>query len=139
MHCLRSRDVTGRMTYPLQKILVVDDCRPMREAVAEQLERRGYIVRTVSNGRDALEECELFRPSAVILDIFMPGMDGFATMYRLQQLPYRPRVIAISGEFDPADSEFRSIASKLGAHSTLGKPFTTAELLASVREVTLEH
>jgi CheY-like chemotaxis protein len=65
-------------------VLVVDDDRDIRETLRELIEDEGYEVATAKNGAEALERVRTMRPGIVLLDLFMPGMDG--TEFRRLQL-----------------------------------------------------
>ena len=100
------------------------------------LERAGHSVVTADGGRTGLALCETGNFDLLFLDIFMPGMDGFETMRMVRQ--HRPQIpiIVISGrpvtgEADTAP-DFLTMATKLGAVSSLQKPFRPADLLAAV-------
>ena len=60
-----------------EKILIVDDESAARFALEMLLRREGYDVRDASSGEAALAECATFRPDLILLDILMPGIDGF--------------------------------------------------------------
>lgn len=68
-----------------QTILLVDDVPMNLEIVATQLKKRGLIVLAVGSGEEAVERAELARPDLILLDVVMPGIDGFETCRRLKQ------------------------------------------------------
>ena len=108
----------------------------MQATIRLLLERAGHAVVTASNGRKGLELVAKEAFDLLLLDIFMPGMDGFETMRQLlQQQPSLP-IIVISGRpisSDPADGpDFLAMARKLGAIKSLQKPFKPADLLVTV-------
>jgi CheY-like chemotaxis protein len=120
----------------LARILVVDDDVAVQMTIRLLLERAGHSVVTAGDGRKGLTLCQTGDFDLLFLDIFMPGMDGFETMraVRLQQ-PAIPIIVIsgrpISSESDPAP-DYLTMATKLGAVSSLQKPFRPAELLAAV-------
>jgi len=120
----------------LAKILIIDDDHSVQLTIRLLLERAGHAVVTAGGGRKGLDLVEQEDFDLLLLDIFMPGMDGFETMRQLlQQRPSMP-VIVISGRplpADPADGpDFLAMARKLGAIRSLQKPFRPAELLTAV-------
>ena len=124
----------GRLA--VAKILIVDDDSAVQATIKLLLERAGHSVVVASDGRKGLAAFETGDFDLLFLDIFMPGMDGIETMRRVhQQRPLIP-IIVISG--NPIHGElgtgpdFLSMATKLGAVSSLQKPFRPAALLAAV-------
>jgi CheY-like chemotaxis protein len=120
----------------LAKILIVDDDSAVRATVQLLLERAGHSVVAASDGRKGLATFETGGFDLLLLDIFMPGMDGFETMRMVHlQQPLIP-IIVISGNPITADSssgpDFLTMATKLGAVSSLQKPFKSGALLAAV-------
>jgi CheY-like chemotaxis protein len=118
------------------KILIVDDDSAVQATIRILLERAGHSVVVAGDGRKGLTKFEAGDFDLLFLDIFMPGMDGLETMRLVhQQQPLIP-IIVISG--NPVTSEsgsgpdFLTMASKLGAVSSLQKPFKPSALLAAV-------
>ena len=81
------------------RVLVVDDNVDAAMSLAELLRHRGHEVHAVFDGTSALEEAERFSPNAVVLDIGLPGMDGYETARRLRKLPggRRIMIVAVTG------------------------------------------
>jgi len=120
----------------LAKILIVDDDTAVQATIRLLLERAGHSVVVASDGRQGLAVFESGDFDLLFLDIFMPGMDGLETMRLIhQQQPLIP-IIVISGRpivSDLADGpDFLTMATRLGAVSSLQKPFKPAALLAAV-------
>jgi CheY-like chemotaxis protein len=118
------------------RILIVDDDPAVQATIKILLERAGHGVVAASDGRKGLAIFEAGDFDLLLLDIFMPGMDGLETMRLIhQQQPLIP-IIVISGRPitpDPATGpDFLAMATKLGAISSLQKPFRPAALLAAV-------
>jgi signal transduction histidine kinase len=112
-------------------ILVVDDNRPNRDMLSRRLERQGYSVVTAENGREAMDTARVQPFDLVLLDIMMPGMDGFEVLRRLkadETLQHIP-VIMISA-LDELDSVVRCI--EMGAEDYLPKPFNPILLKARI-------
>jgi DNA-binding response OmpR family regulator len=111
-----------------QRILVVDDDADIRGLVRELLERRGFAVTEAKDGREALQEFYSGRPDLVILDVGMPGMDGWATLERIRELSDVPVVMltARSAELE------KTRGLRAGADDYVTKPFGRQELLARI-------
>ena len=117
------------MTREQRRILVVDDEQTVRNVLQRTLERAGYDVITAANGQEALDKISSFDVSLVLLDIMMPGLDGFEVLERIPRDLNIP-VIMLSGIHD----EITKIHSlTLGADNYIAKPFSTGELLARIQ------
>jgi len=110
-------------------ILVVDDNSDAASSLAILLELSGHQVSTAPNGQRALDECRLRRPDVVLLDIGLPGMDGYEVARRLKQMPALADavLIAITGYGQP-DDLVRSKNAGFDHH--LVKPIEPSKLLA---------
>lgn len=113
----------------MPKVLVVDDDANIRELVRLYLEDEGIEVVQKGNGAEALEYAENYPPDLVVLDIMMPGMDGWALCARLRELGDMP-VLMITAKGEPAD---RIKGFKLGTDDYLVKPFDPMELALRVK------
>ena len=118
----------------MKKILVVDDDRTTRRLVALQLRRAGYEVAEVGDGKKALERVGREAFDLVLLDVWMPGMDGLEVLGRLRDAKERPRVVMMTAD-DASDTLLRAIREQ--AYRYLAKPIEPAQLLEVVRS-TLE-
>jgi two-component system, OmpR family, KDP operon response regulator KdpE len=112
-------------------ILVVDDEPPIVRLVRAKLQADGYTVVTAGRGEEALERFDDQRPDLVILDLMMPGIDGFETLRRLRQQSQVP-VIMLTARAGDAD-KLRGFSS--GADDYLTKPFNPDELSARVAAI----
>ena len=122
----------------MAKILVVDDDPVMQMTVQRVLEQAGHAVVAAEDGAKGLARFQAEGFDLLVLDIFMPGMDGFETMRRvLQQQPDLP-IIMTSGRPNTPESmqepDYLTMATKLGAVEALPKPFKPAALLAMVAD-----
>ena len=119
-----------QMTRPL-RVLIADDDRDIVDTMARLLRAEGHIVQSAYTGKDVLPAVRLFRPDAIILDISIPQMSGYAVAQAIRQLftdVRRPLLIGISGVWkDFAD---RRIAEQVGFDHYLEKPAEPAKLLA---------
>jgi two-component system KDP operon response regulator KdpE len=112
-------------------VLVVDDEVEMQRALKTGLSYHDFDVRAVGSGEEALREAAAWRPDVILLDLGLPGMDGFATLRALRPAT-RAAVIVVSvmpGERDKVR------ALDLGADDYVVKPFGTEELVARIRAV----
>ncbi len=105
------------------KVLIVDDEANIRQSLRGVLSDENYDCNAVSTGEACLQELGRAAYEAVLLDIWMPGIDGLATLARIQELPpgSRPAVIMISGH---GNIETAVKATKLGAFDFVEKPLT---------------
>jgi len=113
------------------RILVVDDEPTITEFLETGLTYEGYTVRTVGDGLAALQAVRDFRPSLVVLDVMLPGQDGFAVLHQLRR-EGDIAVLMLTAR-DELDDTVRGLES--GADDYLVKPFKFKELLARVRAV----
>ena len=120
----------------MASILVIDDDRAVLSTVKLLLERAAHTVEAVDNSQAGLRLLETEAFDLLIVDIFMPGMDGFETMRHVHQSRPKMPVIVMSGQqFRPASErgpDFLHMATKLGAISSLQKPFRPHELVVAV-------
>jgi two-component system nitrogen regulation response regulator NtrX len=105
------------------KVLIVDDEANIRQSLSGVLSDEGYDCTAVSTGEACLEELNRASYEAVLLDIWMPGIDGMATLERIHTIPQgdRPVVVMISGH---GNIETAVKATKLGAFDFIEKPLT---------------
>ena len=117
-----------------KQILVVDDEERIRQSLNGVLKDEGYDVEEAKDGVQALKQIESDPPDVVLLDIWMPGMDGIETLERIKtQTPNLP-VIMISGH---ANIELAVKATKLGAYDFIEKPLSLEKVLLAVNHALL--
>ena len=112
-----------------EKILVVDDEVSLQEALTYQLKKEGYQVEVAGDGLTALELAQTTHPDLVILDVMLPGMDGFEVCRTLRQESNIP-VLMLTARDDEID---RVVGLEVGADDYLPKPFSMRELIARVK------
>jgi two-component system nitrogen regulation response regulator NtrX len=110
-------------------ILVIDDERDIRTSLTGILEDEGYHIITAASGADGIERAQKELPDLVLLDIWMPGMDGLETLERLKELFPQVTIIMISGH---GTIETAVRATKLGAFDFIEKPLSLEKVLISV-------
>jgi signal transduction histidine kinase len=121
------------MTQPVAPfILIVDDNATNLSVLSQSLKSAGYKVRMAANGNDALAQIERALPELILLDVQMPGIDGFETCRRLQANPTTQRIPVIFMTA-LADAESKVKGLSLGAVDYITKPFEQAEVLARVK------
>ena len=114
------------------RILMIDDDVKLCRLVRDYLAPMGFTVETAYNGREGLEKVKHGNFQAVILDVMLPGMDGFAVLKSIRQVSTVP-VLMLTALGDEAD---RIVGLEIGADDYLPKTFSTRELLARLRAVT---
>ena len=111
-------------------VLVVDDDSRVREFVRVNLEAAGYSVREAERAEEALAVIADRTPDLVLLDVVMPGTDGWQLLQRMQERHGSIPVIMFSGK---VDEQSAAEAAEHGARGFVGKPFDPAELLARAK------
>jgi two-component system nitrogen regulation response regulator NtrX len=121
----------------LLRILVVDDEPGIRQSLCGVLGDEGYLAHAVATGEECLEDLTRESSDLVLLDVWLPGIDGMETLTRIQEIPFgdRPVVVMISGH---GNIETAVKATKLGAFDFLEKPLSIQKL-AVVLKNALEH
>ena len=119
-------------TQANHRLLVVDDDRKLAGLIRDYLTPMGYDVELRHNGPDGLAEALAVPYQAVILDVMMPGMDGFAVLRELRKKSDVP-VLMLTALGEEAD---RIVGLEIGADDYLPKTFSSRELLARLRAVT---
>ncbi len=113
------------------KILIVDDDPTLLRLLGEYLREDGFEVTAASSGAEALKACYRSQPNLVLLDVQMPGMDGWETTARLRELADFP-IIMVTAK-DAETDKLRGF--RLGVDDYVTKPFSFAELGARIRAV----
>ncbi len=112
-----------------EKILVVEDELSLRETLAYNLKKEGYVVETAGDGRSALEAARRIKPDLLVLDVMLPGMDGFEVARTLRKEMTTP-ILMLTARDDEID---RVVGLEVGADDYLTKPFSMRELMARVK------
>ena len=113
------------------KILIIDDDINICELIRLYIEKEGYEVLTVYNGIKALEVFKEFTPNLVILDIMLPGMDGWQVCREIRKISSIP-IIMLTAKGETFD---KVLGLELGADDYMVKPFEPKELVARVKAV----
>jgi excisionase family DNA binding protein len=114
-------------------VLIVDDDPRIREFVRVNLEMDGYVVREAANAEEGLAALEEEPPDLILLDVMMPGVDGWEMLRRMQErhgmgaIP----VVMFSGQVESSNDD----AVARGAQGFVGKPFNPQDLIARTKEL----
>ena len=114
-----------------QRILVVDDHPEIVDLVKTYLEREGYEVATAYTGTEVLPLVESFQPDLIVLDLMLPGMDGFTITRKLRADADVPIIMLTARDGD----QDKIAGLELGADDYVTKPFSPRELVARIKVV----
>jgi excisionase family DNA binding protein len=120
----------GRTEGPL--VLVVDDDAKLREFMRVNLTMEGYSVREAASADEALAAIEDTAPQLVLLDVVMPGVDGWQMLQRMQERHGSIPVIMFSGQVDESSA---GQAEERGARGFVGKPFDPGQLIERAKQL----
>jgi excisionase family DNA binding protein len=120
----------GKSGGPL--VLVVDDDDRLREYMRVNLEMEGYTVREAASADEALTAIEGGAPDLVLLDVVMPGVDGWQMLQRMQERHGSIPVIMFSGQ---VDEQSATDAEQRGARGFVGKPFDPQQLIERAKRL----
>jgi CheY-like chemotaxis protein len=115
-----------------KRVLIVEDDAATRSALREFLERSGYLAAEAADGLAGLAKAETWQPHAILLDIRMPGLDGFEVCRRLKaNSTTRPIPVIVVTAVDNAPVS--RLAYDAGAMACIGKPFRLEALLTMIQ------
>ena len=114
-----------------QKVLIVDDDENIAELISLYLEKEMYDTETASDGEEALKLVDVYNPDLILLDIMLPGMDGYEVCQQIRKNRDTP-VIMLSAKGEVFD---KVLGLKMGADDYIVKPFDSNELVARVSAV----
>ena len=119
---------------PAARILIVDDERHNRQLLEVMLAPEGYVLLTATNGEEALAIVAQEPPDLILLDIMMPGMDGYQVAARIKRnLATKDIPVIMLTALDDRNSRLHGLSA--GAEDFLTKPVNRAELCARVRSL----
>lgn len=113
-------------------ILVVDDNKDIRQLLSQLLEAEGYQSLTASDGDEMFARLAQTRPDLILLDVMLPGRDGFELCRQLRADPDMPPIIMLTAKDEEVD---RVVGLELGADDYVVKPFGRRELIARIKAV----
>ena len=114
------------------RLLVIDDDKKLCRLIRDYLEPMGYEVESAHTGPDGLDKAQTGEHQVIILDVMLPGMDGFEVLKQLRRTSDIPVLMLTSRGEEPD----RIVGLEIGADDYLPKTFSTRELLARLRAVT---
>jgi DNA-binding response OmpR family regulator len=117
-------------------ILVVEDNRELAAAIRYNLEIEGFAVEVAEDGPSGLDSARRMEPDLLILDLMLPGLDGFDLLSRLRGSGFEAPVLILSARGEEAD---KVRGFRLGADQYLTKPFGLLELLERVKRLLARH
>ncbi len=120
------------MTLTGKRVLVVEDDASLARVLRDNLIFEGFQVQSVFDGQEALRASRAFRPDLIVLDIMLPGLDGFEVCRALGRGPERTPIIMLTARAGQ-DDKVRGL--ELGADDYVTKPFAFDELLARINAV----
>jgi two-component system OmpR family response regulator len=112
-----------------KQVLVIDDDQAIRELLAEYLSKSNFDVITAEDGIEMDKQLLAAQPDLIILDIMLPGEDGFILCQRIRQTSHVP-IIMLTANSDEMD---RVLGLEIGADDYIAKPFSPRELLARIK------
>lgn len=112
-------------------ILIVDDTPTNLDVISETLSDAGFKVAIATSGERALQQIDRRPPDLILLDVMMPGIDGFETCQRIKATPYQDIPVIFMTALSDTDSKVRAL--ELGAVDYITKPFQEREVLARVK------
>jgi len=115
----------------MHTILLIDDDEKLAALVRDYLQPNGYRVQVAHEGHDGLAQVRALRPDLVILDIMLPGMDGFEVCREIRSFSQVP-ILMLTARGEDTD---RIVGLEMGADDYLPKPFNPRELLARIRAI----
>ena len=118
----------------MPRILIIDDSPTLRMMIARVLQKTGFHVSMAANGTDGLNKAVQERPDCIILDVVLPGLNGFSVCRQLRAMDpeHDLSIIMVSSKNTPVDQHW---GLRQGADRYLFKPFTEEQLLETVKEV----
>lgn len=114
-----------------QRVLVVDDEVPIQELIKFNLEQAGFEVEVAGDGNEALEAFEANKPDLVVLDLMLPGKDGYDVCRAIRKSSNVPIIMLTAKETELE----RVLGLELGADDYITKPFSPLELVARIKAV----
>ena len=118
----------------MRKVLIVEDHPDMRELLSWQVELMGFMPILAKHGKEGLEKAISEKPELILIDIMMPGMDGWEAVRALRARPETKDIPILAATALFRDSDLRT-CMEAGCNSYIVKPFTFLELQSKIREL----
>ena len=117
-----------------QKVLIIEDHPDMRELLSWQIELMGFVPLTAKHGQEGIEKAIADKPQLILMDIMMPGMDGWETTRILRANPETREIPVLAATALFRDSDLNA-CMEAGCTSCIVKPFTFQQLQSKIREI----
>lgn len=124
-------NLDGVIIMVKQKVLIVDDELSIQELIRFNLEQSGFETETANDGLAAIEKFEAFRPDLIVLDLMLPGKDGYDVCKDIRRISNVPIIMLTAKETELE----RVLGLELGADDYMTKPFSPLELVARIKAV----
>ena len=118
----------------MKKVLIIEDHPDMRELLGWQIELMGYVPISAKHGKEGLEKAIAEKPELILMDIMMPGMDGWEAARTLRANPETKDIPILAATALFRDSDLNS-CMEAGCNGYIIKPFTFLELQSKIREL----
>ena len=118
----------------MRKVLIVEDHPDMRELLSWQIELMGFMPILAKHGKEGLEKAIAEKPELILMDIMMPGMDGWEAVRAIRAAPETKDIPILAATALFRDSDLRT-CMEAGCNSYIVKPFTFVELQSKIREL----
>ena len=119
---------------PMRKVLIVEDHPDMRELLSWQVELMGFMPILAKHGKEGLEKAIAEKPELILMDIMMPGMDGWEAVRAMRAAPETKDIPILAATALFRDSDLKT-CMEVGCNSYIVKPFTFLELQSKIREL----
>ena len=123
----------------MAKVLIADDEDSVLRVLCRILALDGHATVEAHDGEEAIRKARSEHPDIALIDLFMPRKEGLETIIQLRKLFPELKLIAISGGNPMHGMSFLDMASRLGAHRTLAKPFSVEEIRNTIAELLKEE
>ncbi len=118
------------------KLLIIEDSQRLLRSLGSGLRKKGYTVDAVADGAEGLDFARFSEYDVIVLDLMLPGLDGFSVLQRLRALGRRAHILILSAR-DRVEDRIRGL--QLGADDYMVKPFSFDELCARISALTRRH
>ena len=118
----------------MRKVLIVEDHPDMRELLSWQVELMGFMPILAKHGKEGLEKAIAEKPELILMDIMMPGMDGWEAVRAMRAAPETKDIPILAATALFRDSDLKT-CMEAGCNSYIVKPFTFLELQSKIREL----
>ncbi len=126
--------VPARSGVSMQKVLIIEDHADMRELLSWQIELMGFMPILAKHGKEGVEKAIAEKPELILMDIMMPGMDGWEAARAVRASPEIKDIPILAATAMFRDSDLKT-CMEAGCNSYIVKPFTFLELQSKIREL----